>query len=54
MKTRAEIEKEIEATIARYFGVDNRPEIREVPVESLSERVALQLEGGREVYVSIP
>ena len=54
MKTQAEIEKAIESAIARYFGVDNRPEVREVPFESLSQRVALQFEGGREVYVSVP
>jgi hypothetical protein len=53
-RSKAEIEKDIEATIARYFGPVNRPEVREVPFESLSQRVALKLEGGKEVYVLIP
>lgn len=45
---------DIDRQVTDYFGVDNRPEVREVPFESLSQRVALQLEGGREVYISIP
>ena len=47
-------DKDLDRQIADYFGVDNRPEIREVPFISLSQRVAFQLEGGREVYVSVP
>lgn len=47
-------DKDIDRQIASYFGVDNQPEVREIPFESLSQRVALQLDGGGEIYVSIP
>ena len=47
-------DEDINQRIADYFGMDSRPEIREVPFENLSERRALQFPGGREVYVSLP
>ena len=52
-KSKAEIEKEIERAIAQYFGAV-RERTTEVSIPSLNQRIALQLEGGREVYVSIP
>ena len=51
MKSKAEIEREIERQIAIYFGIRNQ--VTDVNIPSLAQRVALQLEG-REVYVSIP
>jgi len=46
--------KDIDRQVGEYFGVRPEPRVRDVPVLSLNERVAVQLSDGREVYVSIP
>jgi len=52
-KSQTEIGKGIDRLVTFYF-TGARERATEVNIPSLNQRVALQLDGGREVYVSIP